>query len=68
MSGTQNKIAREAADWVARMHFEECSDATLAALTAWMETSEAHAQAYATALVLWSEKNDAQESSLQIPG
>jgi Ca2+-binding RTX toxin-like protein len=63
MSGTQKKIAREAADWVARMHFEECSDATLAALTAWMETSEAHAQAYATALVLWSEKDDAQESS-----
>jgi len=61
MSGTQRKIAREAADWVARMHFEECSDATLAALTAWMEKSEAHAQAYAAALVLWSEKDEAQE-------
>ncbi len=61
MSGMQKTITREAADWVVRMHSPDCSEAELSALTEWMETSEAHAQAYATALFLWAERQGTRQ-------
>lgn len=55
MSETQKTINAEAADWVARMQSPDSTDAEMLGLTEWLEASEARAEAYASALVLWSE-------------
>jgi len=57
----------EAADWIARVHAPDCSAAELSNLTGWLETSEAHADAYATAIVLWSERRETMRGPLPAP-
>lgn len=59
MFAIRQTLILEAADWIARVHAPDCSAADLSALTGWLETSETHADAYATAIVLWSERDDA---------
>lgn len=62
MSETQKTINAEAAGWVARMQSPDSTDAEMHGLTEWLETSEAHAEAFASALVLWSELRAPEQS------
>ncbi len=68
MFAIRQNLMHEAADWIARVHAPDCSAAELSALTGWLETSEAHADAYATAIVLWSERREAVRAPLPAPG